>query len=274
MLVSLMPLLRVLIYIPLCFYFIVILFLYRRTLRFNLHSTMLLLYQLLKPGVIIVRMNLHSTMLLLYHGFAADPPIYGSYLHSTMLLLYREILFRAKRIAEFTFHYASTLSETCREFKFVEELIYIPLCFYFIMSDMTPATNEIIFTFHYASTLSKDLELTIITKKKFTFHYASTLSTHWGSMPRRQQYLHSTMLLLYRSITQLSRATLFIYIPLCFYFIGCPAMLRCTAMLIYIPLCFYFIGVQEMSINITFSFTFHYASTLSAGVATITVGAD
>ena len=55
-------------------------------------------------------------------------------------------------------------------------------------------------------------------------------------------YLHSTMLLLYRRQRRdLRWKKSWIYIPLCFYFIGFFYKFNEKAILIYIPLCFYFI---------------------------------
>ena len=143
-----------------------------------------------------------------------------SNLHSTMLLLYLRCASSVERLgALFTFHYASTLSAS-RDL--LDQFIYI-------------------FTFHYASTLSKSPAHRISRGMEFTFHYASTLSLVNNCGPVWCIDLHSTMLLLYHRQPEMTVRLWWIYIPLCFYFIGCPAMLRCTAML----------------------FTFHYASTLS-----------
>ena len=96
----------------------------------------------------------------------------------------------------FTFHYASTLSETadCRG---VCSLIYIPLCFYFILMPVGHWSVYSPFTFHYASTLSSGYWPYSTAITKFTFHYASTLSQADRS----------------------AHVLIKIYIPLCFYFI-------------------------------------------------------
>ena len=57
------------IYIPLCFYFITVVITYPLTFLHNLHSTMLLLYQVPEDRWDRSVCNLHSTMLLLYHVF-------------------------------------------------------------------------------------------------------------------------------------------------------------------------------------------------------------
>ena len=144
--------------------------------------------------------------------------------------------------------------------------IYIPLCFYFIKvwwkaaqdvgnylhstmlllyrsgsicGPMTATT----FTFHYASTLSRRGSAQVKEHFSFTFHYASTLSER--SQPP-------------------AGARVYIYIPLCFYFIDKECHERLKIVLIYIPLCFYFIRKYNLCIRIHLSqFTFHYASTLS-----------
>ena len=85
---SLIPI-NQLIYIPLCFYFIDVVLAPCAFRANNLHSTMLLLYRLLRLQYRAKRIYLHSTMLLLY-------PI------APVMALYPSMIF--------TFHYASTLS--------------------------------------------------------------------------------------------------------------------------------------------------------------------
>ena len=83
--------------------------------------------------------------------------------------------------------------------------------------------------------------MVLILKVGFTFHYASTLSVLTGQAFVMQTNLHSTMLLLYRAKTRCCHLIRRIYIPLCFYFI-----------------------YNERGFSIgTWTFTFHYASTLS-----------
>ena len=97
--------------------------------------------------------------------------------------------------------------------------IYIPLCFYFITVSLSSPFVSILSTFHYASTLSLlHLGITVHTSLS-TFHYASTLSK--------------------RKNTAL-----------------------CSGW-IYIPLCFYFIGKARADGAPVIPSTFHYASTLS-----------
>ena len=138
-----------------------------------------------------------------------------------MLLLYRNYdRCHMQHIDQFTFHYASTLSQS--------------------LSSARPGRS--VFTFHYASTLSF-IESTLMDGYVgFTFHYASTLSewidlwSHDGDhiyiplcfyfipLMLSTKYsasanLHSTMLLLYRILKHLVVQAITIYIPLCFYFI-------------------------------------------------------
>ena len=104
----------------------------------NLHSTMLLLYHLSAMATYVDCINLHSTMLLLYRENIMATKLTGyKHLHSTMLLLYHQtdakiilsstiyiplcfyfISFTSRQvvnISQFTFHYASTLSQDCSE---------------------------------------------------------------------------------------------------------------------------------------------------------------
>ena len=71
------------------------------------------------------------------------------------------------------------------------------------------------------------------------------------------------MLLLYRERCIPVHPKGFIYIPLCFYFIMTTPRSRIKKPCIYIPLCFYFIEHIAIFLYDPWSFTFHYASTLS-----------
>ena len=131
-----------LIYIPLCFYFILF--------------AVLCIY----PGL----QHLHSTMLLLYPHTLCRGFRHILYLHSTMLLLYLRHLIARPSTFWFTFHYASTLSESsyapCGCWRNLHSTmlllypkakperraiyrIYIPLCFYFIPKRISVTRNEI-----------------------------------------------------------------------------------------------------------------------------------
>ena len=154
--------------------------------------------------------------------------------------LSKALVFFNVKTPEFTFHYASTLSGAPREER-TSGLIYIPLCFYFILfpervrmrlkhlhstmlllyqglSDRN-AHGKAGFTFHYASTLSdnslrwQDLRSIYI---PLCFYF---INCYFIKFHVIYNNLHSTMLLLYRFFNLIFRRSLFIYIPLCFYFI-------------------------------------------------------
>ena len=119
-------------------------------------------------------------------------------LHSTMLLLYTS---ETKGYIEpfvFTFHYASTIL-SCAKTDRAVIVIYIPLCFYFILAHCLGKLKAVPFTFHYASTLSASSSRFRKRSSKFTLHYASTLSK--------------------MELVQIWNMRV-IYIPLCFYFIA------------------------------------------------------
>ena len=99
-----------------------------------------------------------------------------SHLHSTMLLLYRQC---SMKMAALTMIYIPL----CFYFILPTEsgprarhLIYIPLCFYFIGRREWLHSGTAQFTFHYASTLSLAIRKARLCRYRFTFHYASTLS--------------------------------------------------------------------------------------------------
>ena len=98
-------------------------------------------------------------------------------------------------------------------------LLYIPLYFFFIVRINAQGVVSFVFTFHYASTLSRASYPFEYYPPFFTFYYASTLSR----------------------LVLLVLSSLFLYIPLCFYFIW---------------------WIRQRYINSS-AFTFHYASTLS-----------
>ena len=157
-------------------------------------------------------------MLLLYRQPSSPSHLRFLNLHSTMLLLYRRgpVDDENGRVV-FTFHYASTLSLARVECIFSVP-IYIPLCFYFILTYIPHSLvllhlhstmlllyrirsiypgYSYIFTFHYASTLSPQVlickdQLLIYIPLCFYFIYFRS------SITRSHSNLHSTMLLLYR----------------------------------------------------------------------------
>ena len=100
-----------------------------------LHSTMLLLYRH-RIDVIPYQIHaLHSTMLLLYLRRIQHRRKLLLPLHSTMLLLYPGILDLLLPLCYiFTFHYASTISDWRHNPFAPQQLLYIPLCFYYISS--------------------------------------------------------------------------------------------------------------------------------------------
>ena len=120
--------------------------------------------------------------------------------------------------------------------------IYIPLCFYFILTPLQDFQALLVFTFHYASTLSSIFNGHNLFPCQFTFHYASTLSF---------------------AVNIPCSNICCIYIPLCFYFIPARFSNLSHFVNIYIPLCFYFIRVCHKAWDWELLFTFHYASTLS-----------
>ena len=141
--------------------------------------------------------------------------------------------------------------------------LYIPLCFYYIETDMEVIKSFAYFTFHYASTISGNAKVYGNAEVYFTFHYASTISRRWHSESN----------------------SAFLYIPLCFYYIkGGVATVTAMAYFtfhyastiswldygklrgigqLYIPLCFYYITTSKNAISVHLFFTFHYASTIS-----------
>ena len=124
------------IYIPLCFYFIVLGINDSGKVEPNLHSTMLLLYHRSIDDVYDALHHLHSTMLLLYPNMRYEVSVLHNDLHSTMLLLYHIDREQKNLSFLFTFHYASTLSNRGKRVGDCYNHIYIPLCFYFILSKL------------------------------------------------------------------------------------------------------------------------------------------
>ena len=121
--------------------------------------------------------------------------------------------------AIFTFHYASTLSVIQAVIIYMlQDLHSTMLLLYQTLFDTClPCTS--IFTFHYASTLS--LSIIFLIFALFYLHSTMLLLYLLCTTCRASciQYLHSTMLLLYRISSWEHSVFLWIYIPLCFYFI-------------------------------------------------------
>ena len=168
-----------LIYIPLCFYFIG-----ERNTRRGFFP------------------DLHSTMLLLYRFCGASAYFMWAHLHSTMLLLYQRyflifVFDKSNIYIPLCFYFISKAYEDSAESK----LIYIPLCFYFIC--MGPpgstwrrsnlhSTMLLLYRIRLSSPercTGRNLHSTmLLLYRKGGFHHAHD-----------QSNLHSTMLLLYPS---------------------------------------------------------------------------
>ena len=208
------------IYIPLCFYFIlkggfaslgdiVFTFHYASTLSVSAGSNTL--------WSITIYIPLCFYFILL-SGSVSAPAC--PYLHSTMLLLYRHHPWKYRSaVYSFTFHYASTLSAGPPPKIRPSSFIYIPLCFYFI---------------HFRTSPSRSIRYLHSTMLLLYRRNHANDRGEW-------KHLHSTMLLLYprRLSSGISRYQ--IYIPLCFYFITKQKVFTVCPLFIYIPLCFYFI---------------------------------
>ena len=195
---------------------------WRDSCWWHLHSIMLLLYLFSVPIPALGILHLHSIMLLLYlwlrsswrrvwlwftFHYASTLSVFVGSDESNIKIFtfhYASTLSRKAQAVfgttiEFTFHYASTLSGTDSDDILVDGFIYIPLCFYFINSQESPADQAhpylhsimlllylsaiqrklgcaVEFTFHYASTLSAQGAHSPRAVTVFTFHYASTLS--------------------------------------------------------------------------------------------------
>ena len=146
------------------------------------------------------------------------------YLHSTMLLLYPKPLVENRHDCD----------------------IYIPLCFYFIVTATPGEGMQLSFTFHYASTLSNDSTDSQTDGSTIyiplCFYFICLFLSHGqrafliyiplcfyfieapiGIAGEIRIHLHSTMLLLYRKSQITCSMGSDIYIPLCFYFIIIPS---------------------------------------------------
>ena len=157
-----------------------------------------------------------------------------------MLLLYPLQNIFKTGYYEFTFHYASTLS-CCRRRKSESGYHLHSIMLLLYLRFATSCSSDALFTFHYASTLSRPYILLL----RYIF------------------YLHSIMLLLYR---RSNIWYMFIRIDLhSIMLLLYPLLVRRfhTEDYIYIPLCFYFIGRWFTDMQTAIKFTFHYASTLS-----------
>ena len=120
------------IYIPLCFYFIWYGNIHIVPLL-NLHSTMLLLYRFPPLSICI------SIIFTFHYASTLSSISSSSRLCIAWFTFHYASTLSSERLSEFsssfsfTFHYASTLSFAQRSLCAVCTLIYIPLCFYFII---------------------------------------------------------------------------------------------------------------------------------------------
>ena len=232
----------------------------------HLHSTMLLLYQDSRWG-----RSYHFTIYIPLCFYFISLPAASNACSSIFTFHYASTLSASALVDnidalhQFTFHYASTLSKEEEQVTiFVKYLhstmlllylawqtmsrllirfIYIPLCFYFILTGWSPSAFRLPFTFHYASTLSPCSKCSV-------YHLL---------------YLHSTMLLLYRVLgwglrkqeLDLHSTMLLLYLPLSEVLLPCMSTFT-----------FHYASTlsrRKRSCGIELlSFTFHYASTLSS----------
>ena len=233
------------IYIPLCFYFILC---NRGFLPSLLKIYIPLCFYFISCSflrVLLTHTHLHSTMLLLYHDRLSEIHDKELHLHSTMLLLYLS---------------AGAQNQDTGK-------IYIPLCFYFITMSALMLSGRVqnlhstmLLLYPIAILFTRALRNIYI---PLCFYFIQLWCT---DITAQVVDLHSTMLLLYRDFHPCRFSASLIYIPLCFYFIFIPCSNIRLACVIYIPLCFYFIEYLKLLFDMYFSFTFHYASTLSWNV--------
>ena len=254
----------IVIYIPLCFYFIGWSRRWKPLNLLNLHSTMLLLYpdrhQTQKAGQRDIYIPLCFYFILPKSPWSSEAvsiyiPLCFYFIvtvvadnreSSGFTFHYASTLsgWRDKHCAVypwFTFHYASTLSQK-QSNSMKHRIIYIPLCFYFIGAKAYILNTGKLHLHSTMLLLYLERESKDRIQVRFTFHYASTLSEQ---MPRGvvvHLHLHSTMLLLYPRRLCIAYRNLY--------------NLHSTMLLLY-----RFSVLSKSTAYI--SFTFHYASTLS-----------
>ena len=180
-------------------------------------------------------------MLLLYRP-SSDPMRKMQYIYIPLCFYFISWPFHQVRIcSSFTFHYASTLSPMSmviirpqchlhstmlllyqREIAVHVDgvIIYIPLCFYFILvrttqcGDIRNNLHSTMLLLYPASSARLDAVYNIYIPLCFYFILV------WCKCQRIScSDLHSTMLLLYRVPVCIQFVFVYIYIPLCFYFI-------------------------------------------------------
>ena len=181
-------------------------------------------------------------MLLLYLTGGDDMAEAVFNLHSTMLLLYLSMRWRCRWRKWFTFHYASTLSESAIEAH-------------------KPGKK---FTFHYASTLSRTDAGEKCLHCLFKFHYASTLSA-CDIIKYLCGFLIYIPLCFYfiKEVSENLRNFCCIYIPLCFYFIFIRSDRLRSRFHLHSTMLLLYPAPERKAVIPGYLFTFHYASTLS-----------
>ena len=123
-------------------------------------------------------------------------------------------------------------------------MIYIPLCFYFILYSRYLISCVYEFTFHYASTLS---HRTVSSRPRVICIYIPLCFYFIGKSGRNDaesKTIYIPLCFYFIFIINVSVSEIdeyFIYIPLCFYFIPPSDHIDFDVFQIYIPLCFYFI---------------------------------
>ena len=142
-------------------------------------------------------------------------------LHSTMLLLYRTSSGRrTPGHWKFTFHYASTLSEkiggekTHRLNLHSTMLLLYPALLAPELFPMLHLHSTMLLLYRWVSCIAASGKADLHSTMLLLYPKAGQSSTS-----RTTIYLHSTMLLLYLCQENGGKSAIFIYIPLCFYFI-------------------------------------------------------
>ena len=236
------------IYIPLCFYFIRLLVASELISKLEIYIP-LCFYFIKEQRTLWLRFTNIYIPLCFYFIRTYSARGYGwhRHLHSTMLLLYPVGGIFGTHVPVFTFHYASTLSKngkwtertwinlhstmlllylTSGSLSWMGNIIYIPLCFYFIyIGDVVVIENKEI----YIPLCFYFIRCPLFLRHVQIADLHSTMLLLYLLCRNRIQpaliHLHSTMLLLYHSVSPWRTIySLIIYIPLCFYFITYPLL--------------------------------------------------
>ena len=142
--------------------------------------------------------------------------------------------------------------------------IYIPLCFYFILSAQPQYVQLLFIYIPLCFYFIANVCLNVWPLNIFTFHYASTLSSIRSARASSFFHLHSTMLLLYLTVSFIFKPSNILFTfhyasTLSIEILSSPAImnnLHSTMLLLYPQ-------VQSVLRIPCKKFTFHYASTLS-----------